>query len=317
MKRREFVALVASCALAPRTFAAAAASREPIALVTADLESRLVLVGLWDGRVRGSIPTLSHPRSIETVGRVAVVAHSELGAVTLVDAATLTPTHVLRSFEEPRYTAAHPSGRYAFVSDAKLGEVVAIDVVRGRVVGRTPVGPRARHVTIDPHGRTLWIALGSRAEQIALVDVKVPTQPRLVRTFRPPFLAHDVGWAPNRRHVWVTSGDRVEIAVYDSRTGRVARVISADSAPQHVAFAADVAYVSSGWSGTLRIHRTDGTPISWTAIPVGSYNVQRGGNRVVTPSLERGTITILDERGRVLRSRKIAQSCHDACVVTR
>jgi DNA-binding beta-propeller fold protein YncE len=314
MRRREFVALVAASALAPRTLTAAAA-RGPLALVTADLEARLFVVGLWDGRVRRSIPTLAHPRSIETVGRVAVVAHSELGVVTIVDAATLRPIRVLRAFGEPRYTAAHPDGRYAFVTDARLGEVVAIDAVRATIVGRARVGALARHVTIGPRGRTLWIALGTKAEAIAVVDVRTPARPRLIRTFRPPFLAHDVGWSPDGRHVWITSGDRVQAAIYDARSGRVARLVSADTPPQHVTFARDVAYVSSGWSGTVRVHRADGTPLSWTAVPVGSYNVQSGGSRIVTPSLDRGTVSILDERGRLLRSRKIARSCHDACVV--
>src|SRR5437763_7867452 len=147
MKRREFFTLVAASALAPGTVASAAA-RRPLALVTADLESRLVVVGLWDGRVRGSIPTLAGPRSIETAGRVAVVAHSELGVVTLLDRVALRPSRVLRGFREPRYTAAHPDGRYAFVTDAKLGEVVTIDVIRGAIVGRARVGALARHVTV-------------------------------------------------------------------------------------------------------------------------------------------------------------------------
>jgi DNA-binding beta-propeller fold protein YncE len=314
MKRRDFVALLAAAALAPRTLAADAA-REPLALVTADLESRLVVVGLRDGRVHASIPTLSRPRSIETVGHIAVVAHSELGAVTLVDAATLRPTHVLHAFAEPRYTAAHPDGRYAFVTDAELGEVVTVDVLRGETVGRTRVGALARHITMGPGGRTIWVALGSKAERIAVVDVRKPARPRLVRTFRPPFLAHDVGWSPGGRHLWVTSGDRVEVAIYDVRSGRIGRVISADTAPQHVTFAGELAYLSSGWSGTVRVHRADGIPLGWTAVPVGSYNIQHGGERIVTPSLERGTISILDERGRVLRSSKIARSCHDACVL--
>ena len=83
------------------------------------------------------------------------------------------------------------------------------------------VGAHARHVTISPSGRTLWIALGSKAEEIAIVDVSDRTRPRLARTFRPPFLAHDVGWAPDGRHVWVSSGDRQELVVYDARSGRV------------------------------------------------------------------------------------------------
>jgi DNA-binding beta-propeller fold protein YncE len=314
MKRREFVGLVAASVLAPRTLAAGAHGR-PLALVTADLDSRVLVVGLWDGRVRGSIATLAHPRSIRSVGTVAVVAHPEVGAITLVDTATFRRVRVLDAFREPRYTAAHPDGRYAFVTDAELGEVVTIDVVRATVVGRAHVGALARHVTISPRGRTLWIALGSKAERIAVVDVRAPTRPRLIRTVRPRFLAHDVGCSPDRRHVWITSGDRVEVAVHDVRSGRFIHAVSADSAPQHVTFAEDVAYVASGWSGTVRLHRLDGTPISWTSVPVGSYNIQHGGQRIVTPSLDRGTISILDARGRLLQSRKIARSCHDACVV--
>src|SRR5439155_26329780 len=111
---------------------------------------------------------------------------------------------VLRGFGEPRYTAAHPDGRHAYVTDAARGEVASLDVVRGRVLARVRVGARARHVTISPNARTLWIALGSKAEGIAIVDIADRARPRLVHTFRPPFLAHDVGWAPGGRHVWVS-----------------------------------------------------------------------------------------------------------------
>src|SRR5919202_1176172 len=149
MDRRAFVAGAASLALAPRAFAEALSSRERgLALVTADEEARLVAVELETGAVRRYVRTLPHPRSIETVGATAVVAHSELGVVTLIDAATLRAAHVLRGFREPRYTAAHPDGRYAFITDAKLGEVVTVDVVRGEIVGRARVGRLARHLTI-------------------------------------------------------------------------------------------------------------------------------------------------------------------------
>src|SRR5438876_961347 len=83
------------------------------------------------------------------------------------------------------------------------------------------VGALARHITIDRAGRTLWIALGSKAEEVAVVDVRQPAQPRLTRRFRPPFLGHDLGLAPDGRHAWVSSGDRWELAVYDVRTGRL------------------------------------------------------------------------------------------------
>jgi DNA-binding beta-propeller fold protein YncE len=284
--------------------------------VTADLESRLVVVDLPSGRIRGHIRTLPYPRSIETVGNIAVVAHSEIGAVSIVDGRRLRLTHVLDGFDEPRYTAGHPDERHAYVTDAGRGEVVAIDVLRGCVLHRERVGARARHVTIDPSGRTLWIALGSKAKELVLVDVRQRFRPRLLRRFRPDFLAHDVGIAPDGRHVWVTSGDRDELRVYDCRTGNVLARPSGDWPPQHVTFAGGLAYVTSGWSGTLHVHRVDGRMLSRTVVPVGSYNVQDADALVLTPSLGHGDLCILDDEGTVLRSEKVARSSHDACVVT-
>jgi DNA-binding beta-propeller fold protein YncE len=314
MDRREFLAAAAA---APFALAGVLKAHEPdLVLVTADLESRLVVARLSTGAVRSSIATLAFPRSIETVGARAVVAHSEIGAVTIVDGRTLAVAHVLRGFGEPRYTAAHPDGRHAYVTDAERGEVAALDVLRGKVVGRAPVGALARHVTIDPAGRTLWVALGSKAVEVAVVDVSEPGSPRLVRRFRPPFLAHDVGFAPDGRHAWVSSGNRFELAVYDVRSGGILARPSGDWPPQHVTFAGGVAYVTSGWSGTLRLHHVDGRTIRMTPVPVGSYNVQHGSGRVVTPGLGTGRLCILDERGRLLHRERVAKSSHDACVIS-
>jgi DNA-binding beta-propeller fold protein YncE len=258
---------------------------------------------------------LPYPRSIERVGRTAVVAHSDIGAVTLVDGPSLSVRHVMDGFGEPRYTAGHPDGRHAWITDAADGEVVALDVVAGRVLGRVAVGPKARHVTLDHSARTLWVALGSKAEEIAVVDVSRPAIPRLVRRFRPPFLAHDVGFSPDGRHAWVTSGDRNQLAVYDVRTGRVLARPYGDAPPQHVTFAGRLAFVTSGWSGTLRVHRVDGRALARTVVPVGSYNVQQTDGWVVTPALGRGDLTVCDEHGRIRRSERIARSSHDACIV--
>jgi len=195
------------------------------------------------------------------------------------------------------------------------GELVALDVLAGGVLGRARVGSRARHVTIDAARRTLWVALGSKAKEVAVVDIRERGRPRLVSRFRPPFLAHDVGFAPDGRHAWISSGNRFELAVYDRRNGRLLARPSGDWPPQHVTFAGATAYVTSGWSGTLRLHRLDGRPVRELPVPVGSYNVQYGLGRVVTPSLGHGTLTIVDEQGRLLRRERVARSSHDACLV--
>jgi len=246
---------------------------------------------------------------------MAVVAHSELGAVSLVRGATPKVEHVLRGFGEPRYTAGHPDGRHAYVSDARGGEVVALDVLHGRVLAREWVGALARHITIDPRGRTLWVALGAKAEEVAVVDISRRVRPRLVRRFRPPFLAHDVGWAPGGRRVWVSSGDRNEVLVYDSR-GRLLRRLAADEPPQHFTFRGDRVYVASGESGTLHVHSVAGERLRAVRIPPESYNVQQAHGWIVTPGLGTGTLCVLDRAGRVRWRRTVARSSHDACIVT-
>jgi DNA-binding beta-propeller fold protein YncE len=320
MNRREFVSAAAAAPFLLRSGGALAglAADIPIALVTADTESHVAAVDLRTFEIVRRIKTHPGPRSIESVGgRLAVVAHTASGAVTLLDGRTLTVRQVLHGFVQPRYTAAGLDGRHAFVSDSARGEVATVDLRLGRVVARVPVGGPARHITPSPDGRTLWVSLGSKAQEVAVVDVSRPARPRFVRRFRPPFLAHDVGFVPSGRSVWVTSGDRGAIAIYTASGGLIRR-IAADAPPQHVTFVDGAAQVTSGEDGTLRIHRLrDARLLRATAIPVGSYNVQRAGDRVLTPSLDRGTLCVLDGRGALLRRLQVATSSHDACFVLR
>ena len=261
-----------------------------------------MLVGMTSGRVYRRIPTLPSPFSIERVGDLAVVAHTVSGRVTVLE------RHVIEGFGEPRYTAAAHDGRHAFVSDSGHAELVAIDVLRGVVVGRVKLSQWPRHVSLAPDGRTLWVGLGTASNAIAVVDVSDPRRPVHVRTVKPPFLAHDVGFAPSGR-AWITAGEASTIAVHGGPR------LHADGAPQHVTFLGDRAYVTSGASGTLRVyHEPTARLLGTTRIPVGSYNVQFAAGRVLTPSLDEGTLCVLDANGRVLRKVRVAPSSHDACL---
>jgi hypothetical protein len=311
--RREFLVGGLAGILWPRM--AAPAPSASLALVTADTEAHVVAVALHGGRVRARVATLEAPRSIERgPAASAIVAHTAVGAVTLLEGAPPRVRRVLRGFGEPRYTAV--VGSYAYVTDSGHGELATIDLRRGRVLRRTPVGVHARHVTRSPDGRTLWVALGSSAQAISVIDVSEPGHPRVVRHVRPPFLAHDVGFAPDGRRVWVTAGRERRTAIYRPHGSRPERLLGADAAPQHVSFAGGSAYVTSGDDGTLQVRAAHAGDLRATAaIPRGSYNVQAGAGRILTPSLMHGTITILDQRGRVLVRRQVAPAAHDACVV--
>lgn len=318
MNRREL--LTRAAAGAPLLWApgrALAATGSPLALVTADLEAHVVALHLGSGRVRRRINTREAPRSIEAApGGAAVIAHTTEHVITLLERGATGVRRVLGGFSQPRYTAVdHARGR-AYVSDSGTGEVAILDLRAGRVIRRVPVGDHARHLSLAPGGHTLWVALGNRAPRLAVVDVRSASRARVTGHVTPPFRAHDVAFSPSGRRVWVSSGDRGRLAVFAAAGGALRRTLPADRPPQHITFAAGVAFVTSGDSASLRVHALDdGRRLRRTGVPAGSYNVQAGGGRVLTPSLSGGQLTVVDDHGRTVRSGIVARAAHDACVV--
>lgn len=324
MNRRRFLAAAlatpAAFVVDPARVVGAARSGATVALVTADLESHVVALDLATGRVVKRIRTVPSPRSIESspFGQV-VVAHTPIGALSILDAATLSVRGVVGALREPRYTAMHPGEALAYVTDSGRAEVVTVDLERARIVHRTHVPGPARHLSIDG-GTTLWAALGSKAERVAVLDLSDPRRPRLRSSFEPPFLAHDVVFAPDGAHVWVTSGDRNAFAIYRTRGG-VAKLFAAAAPPQHVAFDGRRAFVASGADGTVQRRRLDGAVVRSSRVPHGSYNVTCASlasrlerREVVTPSLNEGTVAVLASGGAVRFVRRVTRSAHDACV---
>lgn len=320
MDRKAFLAGAGSTALAlavdPRALAARLGG-SGVAFVTADLESHVVLVELASGKTIAKIPTAPGPRSIEAVhGRTAVVAHTEHGLVTLIDADRRRVRAELDDFESPRYTAVLPSADLVYVTDSAAEEVVTVDAVRGRVVSRTRVPGPARHIGVSIDGRTLWTSLGTAATRIAVLDNRNPRRPQFERTLAPPFLAHDVVFSPDGRTVWMTSGSERRIALY--RTGRrPSRILESGAAPQHVTFARQKVFVACGDDGVVHRHRLDGERVRETRVPVGSYNITFAFGQIVTPSLSRGTVSLLDRNGRVRSVRRVANAAHDACILVK
>jgi hypothetical protein len=116
--------------------------------------------------------------------------------------------------------------------------------------------------------------------------------------------------------VWLSGGRERRLAIYATWSRRLVRELGADDAPQHFTFGPDVAYVASGEGGSVRVHAlSDGRVRRVTRVPVGSYNVQRTGRRVVTPSLGTGALTVLDAAGRRVDELHVARAAHDACLV--
>lgn len=319
MDRRDFLAAAAAplvLGLAPAALGRSlGGGGTPLALVTADLESSIVAVNIATGSVHRRLRVPADPRSIESVnGNAALVAHTASGRVTLVDSA-LEVRPIRGPFEAPRYSAISPDGRFAYVTDSAREEVAVVSLHARRVVRRVAVGGPARHLSLDPLGRRLWVVLGSKSAEIAIVSLDHPRGPRVIDRVRPPFLAHDVGYEPRGARVWVTSGDRGRLAIYEDHDVRLVRTLRGDAPPQHVTFLDDRAFVTSGDDAVLRVHALDGRLFRSAPVPAGSYNVQQGWGVILTPSLAQGTLCVLSARGARLEQLHVARSSHDACFV--
>ena len=166
--------------------------------------------------MRRRIATREAPRAIERVGRSdAIVAHTTEGVVSLIDGDNRRVDKVLSGFEHPRYVAVHPRQEFAYVTDSEAGEVVVVDLRRKAVVRRVDVGGPARHVSISASGTRVWTALGSTASHLAVLDTSTPDRPSCCAGCRRRSSRTTSRSRRTTGAVWVTSGDRGRIAIYD------------------------------------------------------------------------------------------------------
>ena len=322
MNRRE---LLLAAAAAPAVLAlpaaahAAARGGTPFALVTSDSDDRVLVARLTDLKVVRALAVPDQPHGIEAVDQLgaALVLSEKSGTITVLDVNGLKVRRVLEGFAGPRYAAGEPSGgSHAYVSDDKAGQVIAIDVPRARVIGRVEVGEGARHISISPDGTRVVTSLGTKAPRLALVDVSRPQHPRSCARSRPTTLRTTSRSRRTAGSSGSARGPSTGSPCTMRSTLRPLRSLAGDAPPSTSRSTRPRG--ASTWRAA-RAGRCAST--AWpmpgcsapAACPSGRSTSARDAGRVVTPSLDVGTLTLLDHRG--LRSVRIAPNAHDACLV--
>jgi DNA-binding beta-propeller fold protein YncE len=310
---RAALALAALVLAAPSATARVSGGR-PVALVTAETENQLLAVSFFPKRILRRVTVPADPQNVVANQRVVVVVSPGSGAVTLLGARSLRVTKVLRGFAAPHLAVLAPA-LWAYVTDDPRGELDVISLQRKRVVARLYVGHGAHHLSLSGH--LLWIALGERARQIAVVDVSRPEHPRLLRRFAPGFIVHDLSFTPGGRRVWVTSAADRWVRVLDYRTGRKLFAVPGGPPPQHVTFGWDgKAYVTSGYgSGIELVDPQRGRVLRKGRVPHGSFNLAPSGSFMVTASLLNGAVTELGPKLTVWSSFKVAPATRGVATV--
>ena len=87
--------------------------------------------------------------------------------------------------------------------------------------------------------------------------------------------------------------------------------------PQHIVFAGDSAYITSGYGSQIeQVSIATGHIITRALAPYGSFDLDAAGPYAVTTSLFRGTIAIYNRALHVLRVRVLALSAEDVTLTT-
>lgn len=229
--------------------------------------------------------------------------------VVRLDGKTLAPE---RSFD----VAAHPlyglalDGRNQVLwgTDTRRGEVAALDVATGKVVGVVKHGDKAhvRQIAVDEPGGRVYVSVvggyrgGEAPSQIWVIDA---TSKKLIRAFDVPGhaltgLALDI---PGNR-LFSTDMNSNEAVVIDLKTDKVAhKWPTGGKSAINVAYdkAGDRLFVTNQESGTLSVlNAKDGAILKQVPTGEGALTVQHDPQRgnVYVANRRAGTLSVIDAK---------------------
>jgi hypothetical protein len=287
-----------------------------VALVTAEQQNELLAVELSTGKVVRRVSLPADPQNVAASWRMSVVVSARAGAVTLIDQRGRVQK-VFRGLDDPHIVVVNRGKDLAYVPTDGSGELIVIDMIARRIIGRTFVGKGAHHMALRPSGgHRLWIALGERASRIAIVDVFRRAKPRVLRYFSPGFPVHDLAYDENTgRDVWLTSAVDELVRVVDARTGRRMFAVRGGPAPQHVAFTHGFGFVTSGYGSRItKVDPENGRILATARAPYGSFNLTTLDRTIVTTSLLNGRVTQFDLRLRRVRTVRAASAARGVAI---
>jgi DNA-binding beta-propeller fold protein YncE len=306
-----------STALTADSIGAKTSLAGPQALVTAEVQNRLLVVDLPSGRVARRVPLPADPEDLATNGNggVVVAVSSRAGAVTVLDRATLHRIKTFGGFDEPHIVAISPNGAYAYITDDARGTLTVIRLSDTTITSSVFVGRGAHHLTFSPDQHRLWVALGESASQITIVDTTDLAHPRVIGHFSPGFPAHDLSFSPNGSQVWITSATGPDVTVFASRDHRLLSRVPVGVAPQHLVFDGGYAYLTSGYGATIeKVSATTRRVIARSSAPYGSFELAASDGYVVTSSLLRGTLAIYNKDLHPLRVVRLASAAREVTI---
>ena len=177
--------------------------------------------------------------------------------------ATFVPFAALPFFVAlPLHAADARAGAEAYVSGEESGEIIVVDVDKGAVATRIPVGKRPRGIKLSRDGKLLYVALsGSPRGGPGVDESKLPPGDRtadgvgvvnlashkLLRTLESGQDPESFNLSRDGKTLYVSNEETAEMSVLDLASGKVTRKVAVGHEPEGVTLRPDgkAVYVTS------------------------------------------------------------------------
>ena len=174
----------------------------------------------------------------------------------------VTLSSVLVFLTPPAHAADAPSAMEAYVSGEESGEILVVDLDKGAVAARIPVGKRPRGIKLSRDGKLLYVALsgsprggpgvdesklppGDRAaDGVGVVDL---ASHKLLRTLESGQDPESFDLSRDGKTLYVSNEETAEMSVLDLASGKVKRKVAVGHEPEGVTLRPDgkAVYVTS------------------------------------------------------------------------
>lgn len=221
-------------------------------LVLSQTSGQLTALDSTSLEVRGMLDLDKGPANlvISPDGRLAYVAHSDLGSISVVDLAQWQVGARLHVGGAPFGLAVSKAGKL-YVGDWNRHDVHEVDAATGKVLRTTAIGKAPAHLALTPDGKRL-LAVAREANTVTILDTATFDSQASLKVGRAPFA---LAIAPTGSHALVANAQEGSISDIDLKTQAVTATTRVGAMPYGVAFTADggVALVTNQQSGSVEV----------------------------------------------------------------
>ncbi|TFV60964.1 YncE family protein [Mycobacterium sp. PS03-16] len=196
--------------------------------------------------------------AVDQAAGVVVTANHGNGSISVLDAETLAPRHLIGLGGAPQVLAVAEDRAYVAISATKYDAVMVVDTAAGAVIGSYPLAFSATSMSLTADGKKLFVGrTDDDSADVVVIDVTAERVGTITLPYRPGTSVDAVSVDAEGRRLYVATTGLAGSALLtvDTGTGRVLRRLRLASPIR------DLAVTAEGLAYVLRSDRRHGGSI--------------------------------------------------------